>query len=70
LPLTDKNGYIIATTDIISGNHNDAFDVKGTLKKLFMDMKRCQLEYKGALFNADSSFDTRVGIFSISRGKG
>ena len=50
----------MATTDLISGNPNDAFDVKGTLKKLCMEMKRCQLEYKGALFNADSSFDTRV----------
>lgn len=60
MPLTDKNGYIIATTGIIAGNHNDAYDLKGTLKKLFADMKRCQLDYKGALFNADSSFDTRA----------
>jgi transposase len=58
--LTDQNGYIIATTGIIAGNHNDAFDVTGTLKKLFNDMNRCNLDYTGALFNADSSFDVRA----------
>jgi transposase len=60
LPLTDQNGYIIATTGIMAGNHNDAFDVTGTLKKLFTDLKRCHLAYKRAFFNADSSFDTRA----------
>jgi transposase len=58
--LTDKNGYIVATTNVITGNHNDAFDVTGTLKKLFSDMKRRCLDYKSAFFNADSSFDTRA----------
>ncbi len=56
----DQNGYILATTGVMAGNHNDAFDIKGTMKKLFTDMKRCNLNYKGALFNADSSFDTRA----------
>lgn len=56
----DQNGYILATTGVMAGNHNDAFDIQGTMKKLFTDMKRCNLNYKGALFNADSSFDTRA----------
>ena len=58
--MTDKNGYIVATTNVIAGNHNDAFDVTGTLTKLFSDMKRRCLDYKGAFFNADSSFDSRA----------
>ncbi len=57
--MIDKNGYIIATSGIISGEHNDAYDLKETLKHLFKEMQRCGLEYKGALFNADSNFDTR-----------
>lgn len=44
----------------MAGNHNDAFNLQGTLKKLFTDMKRCDLAYKGAIFNADSGFDTRA----------
>ena len=58
LPLTDKNGYVIATTDIQAGNHNDVYNIVQTLKKLFTDMKRCALDYKGAIFNADKGFDT------------
>jgi transposase len=44
----------------MAGNHNDAFNVMETIKKLFVDMKRCHLGYTGALFNADSSFDIRA----------
>jgi transposase len=58
--LTDKNGYIFATTDVIAGNHNDVYHVTKTLHKLFSDMKRCMLSYKGAFFNADKAFDTRI----------
>jgi hypothetical protein len=59
LPLIDKNGSIIATTEIIAGHHNDSYELKRTLRKLFSDMKRCGLDYKHAYFNADSSFDTK-----------
>lgn len=31
-----------------------------TLRKVFADLRRCGLSYKGALFNADSAFDTRA----------
>ena len=60
MPLVDGNGYILATTDIVAGNHNDAYQVTETLKKLFADLKRTGLSYTGAFFNADSSFDTRA----------
>ncbi len=59
LPVTDKQGYIIATTSLIAGNHNDSYGLKETIKQLFKDMQRCKLDYTGAYFNADSSFDTR-----------
>ncbi len=44
----------------MAGNHNDAYNVTNTLKKLFSDMKRCALNYKGAIFNADKGFDTQA----------
>lgn len=44
----------------MAGNHNDAFEIKETLKKLFRDVRRLVLPYHGAVFNADSSFDTRA----------
>lgn len=45
---------------MIAGNHNDSYDLEQKLKNVFNDMQRCGLDYKGALFNADSSFDTRA----------
>lgn len=57
--MIDRNGYIVASTEIISGHHNDSYELKSTIKKLFSDMKRCSLDYKHAYFNADSSFDTK-----------
>jgi transposase len=60
LPVTDKNGAIIATTGIIAGEHNDSYELVQKLKNAFNDMKRCGLEYTGAMFHADSSFDTRA----------
>ena len=56
----DKNGAIVATTGIIAGQHNDSFELEQNLKNMFTDMQRCGLDYKGALFNADSGFDTRA----------
>ncbi len=28
LPIFDKHGYVLASTDIVAGNHNDAFNLK------------------------------------------
>ena len=58
--MTDKNGAIIATTGIIAGQHNDSFELEQKLKNVFKDLQRCELNYKGALFNADSGFDSRA----------
>lgn len=58
LPLTDKNGYILATTDIVAGNHHDAFNLKGQLQDAFKAIKHLGVSIAGAFFNADSGFDT------------
>ena len=60
LPITDKGGYIVATTDIVAGNHNDAYQLKPYLQAAFRAMKRLGLCIAGAYFNADAAFDTRA----------
>jgi len=59
LPVVDRNGYIIASTKLIAGNHNDAYQLKSNLQTLFKRMKTIGLVIKGAFFNADKSFDSK-----------
>lgn len=59
LPITDANGFIIASTGIIAGNHHDAFNLKAHLQQAFKSMKRLGIPITGSYFNADSAFDTR-----------
>ena len=59
LPITDGEGFIIATTGLIAGNHNDAYHLKSYLQTAFKSMKRLGLTIQGAFFNADKAFDTR-----------
>jgi hypothetical protein len=61
LPITDRNGYVIASTGILGGNHNDAYELKPHLQAAFQEMKKLGLSIEGAYFNADSSFDTKEG---------
>jgi transposase len=60
LPITDRKGYIVASTGIIAGNHHDAFELKPYLQGAFKAIKRLGLCIAGAYFNADSAFDTRA----------
>jgi transposase len=61
LPMVDGKGYIVASTGIIAGNHNDAFQLKEHLQTAFKTMKSLGLSIAGAFFNANSAFDTREG---------
>jgi Transposase DDE domain len=58
LPITDAQGYVVASTGIVAGNHHDAFDLKPHLQAAFRTMKHLGLTIAGAYFNADSAFDT------------
>ncbi|MDQ5854298.1 MAG: IS5 family transposase [Chloroflexota bacterium] len=60
LTVVDKNGYVIASTTIVAGNHNDSFELTDNLACLFKAIKRQDLVIKGAYFNADSAFDTKA----------
>jgi fructosamine-3-kinase len=54
----DGNGNIVGTSEIIGGRHNDSYEVRETISKVFADLKRNRLEYQSAFFNADGGFDT------------
>lgn len=60
LPITEGKGYIIATTGIVAGNHNDAFELKANLQSAFKALKKRGLKIAGAYFNADAAFDSRA----------
>lgn len=60
LPITERNGYVIATTGIVAGNHHDAFELPTHLATAFKGLKRLGLKIAGAFFNADSAFDTKT----------
>lgn len=59
LPFTDAKGFIIATTGLVAGNHNDAWNLKPHLQQAFKFMKQLTLPIAGAFFNADPAFDTK-----------
>jgi transposase len=59
LPITDRQGFIIASTRLVAGNHNDAYNLKIHLQDAFKFLKRLGLDIKGAFFNADRAFDTK-----------
>jgi len=59
LPITDANGFVIASTGIVAGHHHDAFNLKPHLQSAFKRLKRLGLTIVGAWLNADSAFDTR-----------
>jgi len=59
LPITDRQGFIIASTGLLAGNHNDAYNVKTHLQDAFKFIKCLGLDIRGALFNADKAFDTK-----------
>jgi transposase len=60
LPITDARGFIVATTGLIAGNHNDAFKLKENLQDAFKSIKQLGLQIAGAFFNADKAFDTKA----------
>ena len=59
LPITDGQGFVLASTGLIAGNHNDAYNLKHHLQAAFKLLKRLGLDIQGAFFNADKAFDTK-----------
>ena len=45
LPVTDGNGFIVASTGLLAGNHNDAYNLKPHLQEIFKSMKVLSLDF-------------------------
>ena len=58
LILTDNQGIPLTCSDPISGNHNDAFNLVPTAKKMFSELATCSINPDGLFLNADAGFDT------------
>ena len=68
-PITDKNGNVVSFLPVLSGNHNDAYEVDERLNNVLHEMKWMEqhtlgsnLEkgsIQGSFLNADSGFDTK-----------
>ena len=50
---------MLASTGIVAGNHNDAFNLKPHLQSAFKWIKRQDISIQGSYFNADSAFDPK-----------
>jgi transposase len=62
ISMIDKQGYVIANTNIIEGNHNDLFEFDYNLKNMLKELKILGLKdkLKGSYLNADAGFDTKT----------
>jgi transposase len=78
LIITDAKGCPIVCSDVVSGNHNDAFELEKMASKMFDQMERTGFELDGLFLNADAGFDVqkfkelcfRKGIiYNIDRNK-
>ena len=59
LILTDKKGLPLSCSEIISGNHHDAFKLEKTAAKIFDNVEDSSISLDGLFLNADSGFDTK-----------
>jgi hypothetical protein len=45
LPLMDANGYVVASTGIIGGNHNDPYHLKPHLQTAFKNPEKVKTQF-------------------------
>ena len=50
---------MLASTQLVAGNHHDAYNLKPQLQTAFRELKKHGLDIRGAYFSADRAFDTR-----------
>jgi hypothetical protein len=53
LPVFDKHSYVLASADIVAGNHSDAFNLKSHPQSALKCIKRQDLSIQGSYFTAD-----------------
>jgi transposase len=55
--ITDSKGLPLYCSSVISGEHNDAFELEKYADEMLEGLKRAKLSYDGLFLNADAGFD-------------
>ncbi|GLB53012.1 hypothetical protein NBRC110019_20520 [Neptunitalea chrysea] len=69
LIMTDGKGIPIANGGIISGNHNDLFQIVPQYAQMIRDLKNCGICTENSIQNADKGFDSKNFRRAIHRRK-
>ncbi|MDO4880430.1 MAG: IS5 family transposase [Capnocytophaga sp.] len=69
LILTDGNGRPIALGDIMSGNHNDLYDIVPQFSKIMTQLRECNLCVENSYLIANKGFDSKKLRRAIMRRK-
>jgi transposase len=67
--LVDSKGLPLACSDVIAGNHNDAFELNEKAAGMLADLEKSNLSYDSLFLNADAGFDT-IGFRKFCEEKG
>ena len=57
LIITDNQGIPLACSDPEGGNHNDAYNLVPTTKRMLRAIKKSDIDTRGLFLNADAGFD-------------
>ncbi len=58
LYLTDRPDLPISMSELISGNHNDLFDIEFHFEEITVTLEQAKISLDGLFLNADSGFDS------------
>lgn len=59
LIITDSRGIPIVCSEAISGNHNDAYQLKENVVQMIASIEASNIAIEGLFLNADSGFDSK-----------
>jgi len=59
LIITDCQGIPLTCSDAISGNHNDAYELKENVEQMIQSIEASDIAIEGLFLNADSGFDSK-----------
>lgn len=54
--LTDAQGIPLACSSAVSGNYNDAYELEGTVDKMFKDIRKSNIRTDWLFLNANAGF--------------
>lgn len=67
LVLTDARGIPLSFSNIISGNHNDLYNIVPEFCQMTQQLKSCDIDATNSVLNADKGFDSKLFRRAIQR---